>query len=190
MKSDLRNKIRRLRQALPKQTVHHHSKIICDTLIELPCYQQATHIACYSAIQNEVDLITLIEHALQTGKQVYLPVIADIDNHMHFHPFDTDGELRHNRFQILEPASELNLAIEPKQLELIIMPLVVFDPDCHRIGQGGGYYDTYLQHSTATRIGVAYEMQKIDYVRTDSWDIKPHMIVTESDIYLSATQPE
>ncbi len=190
MKSKYRKNIRRQRQFLSKADVKRDSKIICDTITELPCYQQAQHIACYSAIQNEVDLATLIVHALEAGKHIYLPVIADIDNHMHFHLIDTNSELKHNRFQILEPIRESTTAIEPSELDLIIMPLVAFDQDCNRIGQGGGYYDTYLQYAQATTIGIAYEMQKVAAITVDSWDIKLNMIVTESEIYSSATLPE
>ncbi len=50
----------------------------------------------------------------------------------------------------------------------MIVPLMGFVEDCHRIGYGGGFYDRTIEqikkiyNNNVLMIGVAYEAQKFD----------------------------
>ena len=50
----------------------------------------------------------------------------------------------------------------------MIVPLMGFSEDCHRIGYGGGFYDRTIDqmraiyHDDLLLIGVAFEAQKFD----------------------------
>jgi len=64
------------------------------------------------------------------------------------------------------------------------MPLLAFDEDGGRLGQGGGYYDRWCAaHPDALRIGLAWDVQKIDRVPMEAHDMPLHMIVTPTRIY-------
>jgi len=70
------------------------------------------------------------------------------------------------------------------------MPLVAFDEYGNRIGMGGGFYDrtlAYLQHRQLWRkpvlMGLAYEIQKMKKLESQSWDIPLNSVVTEKEIY-------
>ena len=67
---------------------------------------------------------------------------------------------------------------------LMVMPGVAFDRHRHRIGYGGGYYDTYLAGcGQIYTVAAAWDFQVVESVPSQPWDQKPQMIVTEKDIY-------
>lgn len=185
-KQHLRNTLRQQRRALNPATVSSHSRQICDAIIAQPEYDTAAHIACYLSAFNEVDLIHLIQHAWQSEKLIYVPVIKDTQ--MQFYPLTPATTLTTNPFGIKEPIIENLQPINPLELNLIVVPLVGFDAQRNRLGQGAGYYDRYLAHYTdtpVTTIGVAFEVQKATELPTDPWDISLDMIITERNSYTS-----
>ena len=45
-------------------------------------------------------------------------------------------------------------------IDLMLVPGVVFDHHCHRIGRGGGYYDKFLRkHPGVKKFGICYAFQ-------------------------------
>ncbi|MGH8726393.1 MAG: 5-formyltetrahydrofolate cyclo-ligase, partial [Burkholderiales bacterium] len=60
-----------------------------------------------------------------------------------------------------------------------------WDPQGHRLGYGGGFFDRTLAGFTKRPvvIGVTYEMAKIDTIHPQSWDIPMDYVVTERGVY-------
>jgi 5-formyltetrahydrofolate cyclo-ligase len=67
--------------------------------------------------------------------------------------------------------------------EIIIVPGLGFTPEGKRLGRGKGFYDRYLEHSTAVKIGIAFEIQIEKDIPTDEHDIKMDFVVTDKYIY-------
>ena len=66
----------------------------------------------------------------------------------------------------------------------MIMPGVVVDINCHRIGYGKGFYDRYLnRYPTLDKIALAFDLQIVDQIETESHDVNPQFVITESQIY-------
>jgi 5-formyltetrahydrofolate cyclo-ligase len=70
----------------------------------------------------------------------------------------------------------------PKQVDVVIVPMLGFDPQTlHRIGYGGGYYDKFLaQQKSASKIGVCFEQGSVNGLPVESHDIPMNMIITEA----------
>ncbi len=108
---------------------------------------------------------------------------------MAFAPYEKKTCLRKNSFGILEPVYQKKQLKTARQLDLVLAPLVAFDPQGNRLGMGGGFYDRALSHLRAhgrrTRkhhplfIGIAHELQQVDSLQVQSWDIPLHAIITE-----------
>ena len=128
---------------------------------------------------------------LKIKKNCYLPVLHPLKkNRLWFVPFHLDDELTENRFGIPEPkASQYHLRRSPRVLDIILVPLVAFDENCHRIGMGSGFYDRTFEFkkngnpSKPLLIGIAYEMQKVDNTFPQQWDVQLDEVVTEKGIY-------
>jgi 5-formyltetrahydrofolate cyclo-ligase len=73
----------------------------------------------------------------------------------------------------------------PDQFDVVIVPMLGFDPkSLHRIGYGGGYYDKFLAtQPDAHKIGVCFELGKIDELPVEPHDIPLNLIVTEVNSY-------
>lgn len=181
-KSEIRKNILPLRKELSEPLLTLASTAITDAILELDDYKNAKKIALYMAINNEVNLEKLWNHACYNHKACYFPKVTA--EHMHFLPGDNIDQFIANKWGILEPSSNLQDAININDLDIIILPLVAFDCTGNRVGMGKGYYDKTLKSSKhPTLVGVAYEFQKITKINAETWDIKLDIIATENAIY-------
>ena len=74
--------------------------------------------------------------------------------------------------------------VKPPQFDAIIVPMFGFDTSMHRIGYGGGYYDKFLTaQPQAKKIGVCFEMGKLQRIPFEPHDIPLDIIITESQTY-------
>jgi len=73
----------------------------------------------------------------------------------------------------------------PKNFDIILVPMLGFDPDTlQRIGYGGGYYDRFLATQTkAKKIGVCFESGKQKGIPAEAHDVPLDVVVTEQKIY-------
>lgn len=67
--------------------------------------------------------------------------------------------------------------------QIIIVPGLGFSPDGKRLGRGKGFYDRYLEKSSAIKIGVAFEMQVKEDIPTDPHDVLMDFVVTDRKLY-------
>ncbi len=65
------------------------------------------------------------------------------------------------------------------QPEWIFVPGVGFDLKGGRLGRGKGFYDRFLQHSEALRIGLAWSGQLVNNIPVESHDCHMDFIITE-----------
>ena len=88
-------------------------------------------------------------------------------------------------FGIREP---LGKAFDPRLIEAVLVPGLVFDYKGYRIGYGKGYYDRFLPHlsDSAFICGVCYEFQVVENIFPHQHDIPMHWIVTDhSELVIS-----
>jgi 5-formyltetrahydrofolate cyclo-ligase len=98
--------------------------------------------------------------------------------------FDLKDDLEVGAFGILEPKKKYAEEINPKNIDLAIVPGVVFDKRMNRIGYGAGFYDEYLKllRPECVKIGLAYDFQVKEKIPFDDHDIRMDIIVTEREI--------
>jgi 5-formyltetrahydrofolate cyclo-ligase len=168
------------RNSLSKSDVHVWSQRIQARALELDCYRTAQAVALYSPIQNEVDTEILLDHALSSGKRVYLPRWTE--QGFSFARVASRVELVAGRYGILQPIGNAGLSDADRQDLVVFVPGVVFDYRGNRLGRGRGVYDRLLaQLNVSDRsVGLAYDCQIIEAVPVQSWDRNMHFVVTES----------
>jgi len=176
LKQALREKMQKQRDALPKESVAQLSASIADRLAAHPRYLEAKTIGFYIPKGNEVDTRPMIEAAFKAGKTVAAPITG---NTISFHAFGSMGELITGKFGIHEPKTRNQKPAEP---DLIIVPGVAFGLCMHRIGYGKGYYDCYLAHSFAYRIGVCFDFQIVEKLPAHENDQRMDEIITEKRV--------
>jgi len=185
----LRQSIRQKRRAVTAEEAASCAEHLARNTCTHRLVANSHHIATYLAADGEIDPWPLTHKLWLSGKTLYLPVLAPFSRQrLWFARYSPGDRLVANRYGIPEPV--VRDLIKPWALDLILMPLVAFDTNGHRIGMGGGYYDRSLaflhnrQHwQKPRRLGLAYEFQKQVLIEPNPWDIPLDGIATEACIY-------
>jgi 5-formyltetrahydrofolate cyclo-ligase len=179
----VRKEIRRLRRTLDEERRAAGERALSRLIQSLPVYRQARTVALYYAFDGEPSLARVALAAARHGKRVYAPVV--VGERMHFAPIAPTALLRRNLFGIQEP--RLEHTIDPRRLDLVLTPLVAFDPRGVRLGVGRGYYDRafrFLRHRKSwTRpklLGVAWSFQQVPELSKQPWDVPLWGTITEA----------
>ena len=133
-------------------------------------------IAAYVPIGGEVDPAPLVAAARAAGCTIALPHVVDRATPLRF--LNAAGTLSDGPFGLRQPAADAATLVP----DIILTPLVGFDRQGNRLGQGAGHYDrAFADHPAAWRIGLAYSVQEIPALVPDPWDVPLHAILTEQE---------
>lgn len=153
---------------------------ICDFLSRIISPDQI--IACYIPFRNEINILPLIHTLEQNGYKITLPVVNE-ENSLSFYEWFSTTPLEKSVWGFMVPSLKLKLCVP----EVIIVPLVAFDRNGHRLGYGQGHYDRTLrkfrEQKKIIAIGLAYNIQKTDIIPCEPFDEKLDYIITEKQIY-------
>lgn len=193
----VRREIRSRRRALSERQQRHHSLSLMRRLFRWRSFLMARTVAVYFSADGELDLSPVVRRAWRTGKSVFLPVLHPFaGNRLWFSEWRAGDVLRPNRFRIPEPVLRVRKPQIAWHLDVVLVPLVAFDGRCARMGMGGGFYDRTFAFRRRNRswrrpllVGVAHELQRIDRVALNEWDIRLDAVVTEVSIYLRKPAP-
>ncbi len=84
----------------------------------------------------------------------------------------------------LDHDSRIDYGPNQKHYDVVFVPLVAFDDEGHRLGFGAGAYDRFLHvQPKALKIGLAYDMQRVEAMLPDDHDIPLDMVVTDEKVY-------
>ena len=141
-------------------------------------------VAAFVTFDGEPNLLPAMETLEADGVTIALPVVRDSPGKstMAFHLWTSGCEMRDNRYGITEPVGTGEL--HPTQIDLVLLPLVAWDANGGRLGMGASFYDRYFQpfaqREHPLRAGVAYQLQRVDHIPLDPWDIRLHGVFTET----------
>jgi len=130
----------------------------------------------------EIDTTLLITLLKERNKQIVLPKLKSSTSLSHFLLTD-ETKIKENRWGIPEPTE--NMLIDPKQLEVIFIPLLAFDQFGNRVGYGKGLYDDFLANCLpdVIKIGLSFfdPINKIKGIRKE--DIILDYVISPKQIY-------
>ncbi len=110
----------------------------------------------------------MLRQALADGKRVAVPKVYG--DQMKFIYLDDLSQVAKGYAGIPEPIADEPVAQD--ETALVLMPGLVFDPQGHRIGYGGGFYDKFLSaepnHPT---LALCYDFQVLPHLDTEAHDI-------------------
>jgi 5-formyltetrahydrofolate cyclo-ligase len=186
-KSALRNEILQKRNSLSIFEISSKSRSVQENLIRSNEFIESKSIGIYLPIGSEVQTKDIISNALGSEKTVLLPRI--VQNDLQFlvvEKKDFDQDLFEvNKFGIKEP-KKTNMKTE---MDLLIVPGIVFDYHGYRIGYGYGYYDKFMAEEKFSKsIGLAYNFQVMkNPIPKFEYDEKIDILITESGIQVFDT---
>ena len=179
----LRIEYRKRREALTEDQITDWSIEISNHCLKLDIWGYSLYHLFMTAEKNkEVDTSYLLSILQGKDKQPIVPKM--IDNQSLEHYLLTDQTpLKLNRLGVPEPLS--GIAITPQKIEVVFVPLFVFDKEGHRVGYGKGYYDRFLVQcpNNTVKVGLSFfdPISKIEDL--DDNDIALDYAVTPKEVY-------
>lgn len=158
---------------------------IAARVLEHPAYRSCHSLFVYASAGTEVDTHAIIAAAMEQGRTVALPVCHG-KGIMDFYVYD--GTLRRGRYGIPEPVSDT--VITPTSGDVMIVPGLSFTKNGERLGQGGGYYDRYLEKYPCMTIGVCREQLLSEKLPVEWNDLPVRCVITDSAVYEKAESPK
>ena len=167
-KKALRAEIRAKKRAMTAQEIEEKSAALAKAFYETAEYKNAKTIYGYLPYNQEVRTTQMLAHALADGKQVAVPKVYG--DEMKFILLSDLNQVAKGYAGIPEPIADGPVAADPTAL--VLMPGLAFDPEGHRLGYGGGFYDKFLatepDHPT---LALCYDFQMLPHLDTESYDI-------------------
>jgi len=165
------------------------SKHIVEQFMGLPEYTKAKTVLFYVDVRGEVRTRQSLPAALSSGKTIVIPWCTETVELALFR-LERMEELAIGMYKILEPRPELRLLpekqVDPKTLDLVMVPGVAFDRRGARMGHGKGYYDKLLENARPETplVALAFECQLFPEIPIATHDVFMNKIITEKAIYL------
>ena len=167
------------RSSLSKDVVDSASRLVSEKILELDADKNSNIVGSYFGVRGEIDPSSLNSIP---GPKHALPVMNS-DGTLRF--LIPDGPLVTGNFGIQEPSS--GEEVNPRDLDLVLVPLVAVDLNGNRIGHGAGFYDktfSFLKLETGPQlIGLAHEFQILPSIDPEPWDVPLNLLVTENEVY-------
>jgi 5-formyltetrahydrofolate cyclo-ligase len=138
-------------------------------------------ISAYMPIRTEVSPIPTMERMVTRGRKICVPVIVGEGVPLEFHEWTPDTEMVAGAFGAAIPKDGKRLIPD-----IVITPLLAFDPHGYRMGYGGGFYDRSFEQISAVKevkaVGYAYSDQEVLLVPREATDFPLNAVITEKGI--------
>ena len=168
-KKEMRAYIRARKRAMTESQIVSASARLGEQFRSCELYQKAQTIYGYLPYNQEVRTVPMLEQAIRDGKRVAVPkCYGEEMRFIYINDFVT--EVAPGYANIPEPVADGPVADDTTAL--VLMPGLAFDPQGHRIGYGGGFYDRFLanepDHPT---LALCYGFQMVEHLETEEFDI-------------------
>lgn len=147
---------------------------IVDELLRV---QPTACLAFYWPIRGELALFATMKRAVQSGALVALPVVVDKQGPLQFRAWTPSVRMEQGVWSIPVPAD--TAAVDP---DVLFVPVVGFDAQRYRLGNGGGYYDrTLAARSPRPRtVGIGFDCLRMPTIQPQPHDLPMDAMVTET----------
>tara|TARA_B100000780_G_C21118293_1_gene452700 strand:+ start:2128 stop:2691 length:564 start_codon:yes stop_codon:yes gene_type:complete len=182
-KNQLRNLYQNKRENFSINEIEDLSILISNKCLEIPIWHlENFHIFLSILIKKEIDTSPLLSVIMGKDKQAIIPRIMESKRLEHVLLTD-QIILKNNLLGIPEPQN--GIIISPKIIDVVFIPLYIFDSKGNRIGYGGGYYDRFLKECKKDTIKIGLSL--FDPVKNikdlSDFDVKLDYAVTPETIF-------
>ena len=173
-KKSLRREIGRRKRAMRAEEIEAYSRELAEKLYETAEYRAARTIYAYLPYNQEVRTWQIIERAWADGKRVAVPKVYGEDMKVLY--LEDFSQIAPGGWDIPEPTFDEPVAKD--DTALVLMPGLAFDPEGHRVGYGGGFYDKYLEaHPGHTLVALCYPFQYFARLDVEAHDIPVNRVI-------------
>ncbi len=173
-KKALRKAIWEQKRAMTPAQIEEKSEALRGLFTESEAYRAAKTIYGYLPYNQEVRTVPMLEQALRDGKRVAVPKCYG--DEMRFIYMTDLTRVEKGYAGIPEPIADEPVADD--ETALVLMPGMAFDPQGHRIGYGGGFYDKFLaKEPNHPTLALCYDFQMLPHLDTEEFDIPVDAVI-------------
>jgi 5-formyltetrahydrofolate cyclo-ligase len=183
-KKSLRNEMLVVLNKMDRIEHEKFSQLITNRILTSNEFIKADSIGITISRYPEVNTLPLIEAAWKAGKQVAIPKCIHATREMDFRAITSFNSLETVYINLLEPIVKETDSIVKENIDLQIVPGVIFTEEGYRIGFGGGYYDRYMTDFPGDALSLAFECQIKQMVPVESHDIPVSKIFTDKRVII------
>lgn len=172
----------------PFHSREEKSEAVLSKITALPQYRKAEWLFSYVSMNHEVETVRLIEKGLKAGKKIAVPVLLEEEKRsgqfLISEIRDCLKELEIGPFGIRQPKAQVLRPVDPKVLEMAVIPCVAFGRDGHRLGYGKGYFDRFLRQLSPNclKVGIGFDFQLLSELPQEAHDVPLDVIITDREI--------
>jgi 5-formyltetrahydrofolate cyclo-ligase len=184
LKKALRLTYKTLRKQLPEDQLEEMSLAIANKILILPIWDKSYfHIFLPIEEQNEVNT-EFILHLLSGKDKEIIVSKSDFETRDMTHFLLTDNtKIKKNEYNIPEPVDGIEVSV--KKIDVVFVPLLVFDKFGNRVGYGKGFYDKFLSvcKPETIKIGLSFFEPEELISDVNENDIKLDYCVTPNEVF-------
>ncbi|MFA9559378.1 5-formyltetrahydrofolate cyclo-ligase [Evansella sp. AB-rgal1] len=183
-KKHLREKVKKKLECISLAEKKERDNVIQQRLFSLPAWQAAKVVGVTISMEHEIDTYTIINHAWEEGKTVVVPKCIPKERKLLFYRITSFHQLEESYYGLKEPIPNKTEKYHPEDMDLLLVPGIVFDRRGYRIGHGGGYYDRFLHGKSMKTCSLCYDFQFVEVVPNENHDIPVQIIIKDTDLMI------
>lgn len=173
-KSTLRKKYLDQRLALEKEQYDQLNFQLADLFFEAIDLSQVNYLHIFLPIEKfkEVNTWQIIERIERHFPKIKIVVPKVVDDTLEHYLYEEKNQLKIDKWGIPEPI--YGTLVNPSQIDLVVVPLIVADQLGNRIGYGKGYYDKFLSkcNSNTQKIGISLLPLLAEEINSEVTDVR------------------
>lgn len=180
-KTELRKEFLAKRKQLSPNQVADHSLQINSQFQKLFRLNPVSLVHIFLPIKrhNEIDTWPIIAFLRSENVKIVIPKSDFSSNTLKHFLLEKSTKLQENSWGIPEPINAKQVLTET--IEMVLVPLVIFDQQGFRIGYGKGFYDKFLSECRPTSIKIGLSLfPPIEDIHPTNFDVKmDHCVLPE-----------
>jgi len=167
-----------------------YSPSVITKLQNIDCVNKARTIGCYLSLEKEVNTRDFLLSCYERKVKTSVPAFNSALNKYLWAEYDPMKSTILGPFKIPQP--DCIREIDPKDIDIFIVPGIAFDFAGNRLGHGGGFFDRLLKGIREEKnkkkeifiIGLTFNFQLVRKIPVEEQDIKMDFIVTEKEVII------
>ncbi|MYL71924.1 5-formyltetrahydrofolate cyclo-ligase [Halobacillus litoralis] len=181
-KNELRFKGRKILQEISVKDRLHLEAKMHETLFKSELWKNAEVVGVTLSQTHEWSTEPIIEEGWRTGKKMVVPKCIPQNREMDFYHLEKYDQLERVYFGLREPKPESSALVEKNEMDLLLVPGLLFDEKGYRIGYGGGYFDRFIEGFRGKTVMIASDRQKYSPLPFEEFDQRVEYVLTESGV--------
>ena len=157
-KEELRKVYIQKRSSLLNSQYNQLNKDLCSVFFKSIELSQVKVLHCFLPIEqnNEPDTVSIINEVRHRYPKIsiVIPRVNSATQTLENILFESTTVLKKSRWGIPEPES--GVAVDAKTIDMVLVPMLIFDKQGHRVGYGRGFYDKLIASTSdgCQRVGI------------------------------------